>query len=61
MKDIKTHYEKKQPVLVGTIAIETSELISKLLSKENIPHKVLNAKHHEQEAEIIKAAGQSEQ
>tara|TARA_Y100001935_G_C17308960_1_gene514377 strand:- start:1697 stop:4258 length:2562 start_codon:yes stop_codon:yes gene_type:complete len=59
VKDIKAHHEKKQPVLVGTIAIETSELISKLLTKEKIPHKVLNAKFHEKEAEIVKDAGQS--
>ncbi len=57
--DIKSHFEKKQPVLVGTIAIETSELIAKLLTKEKIPHKVLNAKFHEQEADIVKDAGQS--
>ena len=56
--DIKTHFENKQPILVGTIAIETSELISNLLTKDKIPHKVLNAKFHEQEAEIVKDAGQ---
>ena len=56
--DIKLHHENKQPILVGTIAIETSELISKLLTDKKIPHKVLNAKHHEQEAEIVKVAGQ---
>ena len=47
-----------QPVLVGTISIETSELISQLLKKRRIPHNVLNAKHHEQEAEIVAEAGQ---
>ncbi len=47
-----------QPVLVGTISIENSELISHLLKKQNIPHNVLNAKHHEQEAEIVAQAGQ---
>ncbi len=47
-----------QPVLVGTISIENSELISDLLKKHNIPHNVLNAKHHEQEAEIVSQAGQ---
>lgn len=59
VKDIKAHHQKNQPVLVGTIAIETSELISKLLTKEKIPHKVLNAKFHEKEAEIVKNAGHS--
>ena len=58
LKDIKTHYDKQQPVLVGTIAIETSELLSSLLSKEKIPHQVLNAKFHEKEADIVKDAGQ---
>lgn len=55
---IKTLHAKGQPVLVGTIAIETSELISNYLKKEGIPHEVLNAKQHEREAEIIKNAGQ---
>lgn len=50
-------HEKGQPVLVGTISIETSELLSSLLSKRGIKHKVLNAKHHEKEAEIIADAG----
>ena len=58
VNDIKTHHESKQPVLVGTIAIETSELISKLLTQEKIPHQVLNAKFHEKEADIVKDAGQ---
>ena len=53
---VKAH-EKGQPVLVGTIAIETSELLSKMLTKKGIPHKVLNAKFHEQEAEIVADAG----
>ncbi len=48
-----------QPVLVGTISIENSELISQLLKKRNIPHNVLNAKHHEKEAEIVAQAGQA--
>ena len=56
---VKEAYEKKQPVLVGTITIETSELISKMLRREGIPHKVLNAKFHELEAEIVAQAGQS--
>ncbi len=50
-------YEKGQPVLVGTITIETSELLSKLLKKRGIPHNVLNAKFHAQEAEIVAQAG----
>ena len=56
---VKEAYEKKQPVLVGTITIETSDLISKMLRREGIPHKVLNAKFHELEAEIVAQAGQS--
>ena len=56
---VKEAYEKKQPVLVGTNTIETSELISKMLRREGIPHKVLNAKFHELEAEIVAQAGQS--
>ena len=53
---VKAH-EKGQPVLVGTITIETSELLSKMLTKRGIPHKVLNAKFHELEAEIVADAG----
>ena len=53
---VKAH-EKGQPVLVGTITIETSELLSKMLTKKGIPHKVLNAKFHELEAEIVADAG----
>mgnify|MGYP000105047204 FL=1 len=53
---VKAH-EKGQPVLVGTIAIETSELLSKMLNKRGVPHKVLNAKFHELEAEIVADAG----
>src|SRR5699024_10173280 len=55
---IKDRYEKGQPVLVGTVAVETSELISKLLKKAKIKHNVLNAKNHFREAEIIEQAGQ---
>ena len=55
---IKELHKKGQPVLVGTIAIETSELLSSELRKAGIPHEVLNAKQHEREAEIIKLAGQ---
>mgnify|MGYP003973415773 CR=1 FL=1 len=58
VNQIKDLNKKKQPVLVGTIAIETSELISKLLSEKGIKHHVLNAKHHNKEAEIISQAGQ---
>ncbi|MGM0379421.1 MAG: preprotein translocase subunit SecA [Bacillota bacterium] len=57
VEDIKKCYEKGQPVLVGTITIEISEYISKLLKKEGIKHEVLNAKHHEREAEIVAQAG----
>lgn len=55
---VKEANKKGQPVLVGTITIEVSELLSKMLKKEGIPHKVLNAKYHEMEAEIIADAGQ---
>ncbi len=54
---VKERYEKGQPVLIGTIAIETSELISNLLDQAHIPHEVLNAKNHEREAEIISKIG----
>ena len=54
---VKDRYEKGQPVLIGTIAIETSELISNLLKQAHIPHEVLNAKNHEREAEIISKIG----
>ena len=57
IKKIRECYEKGQPVLVGTIAIETSELISKLLDRAHLPHEVLNAKNHEREAEIISKIG----
>lgn len=56
--DIRERHEKGQPILVGTVAVETSELISELLKKEGIPHEVLNAKNHSREAEIIVHAGQ---
>ena len=58
VKEIKERYEKGQPVLVGTIAVETSELISKMLTKIHIPHEVLNAKNNAREAEIIAKAGE---
>jgi preprotein translocase subunit SecA len=58
--DIKERYEKGQPVLVGTIAVETSEYLSELMKRRGIPHNVLNAKEHERESEIIKDAGQQQ-
>ena len=56
---VKERYNEGQPVLIGTIAIETSELISRLLKQAHIPHEVLNAKNHEREAEIISKIGLS--
>src|SRR5207244_306361 len=58
IRDIKERYEKGQPVLVGTIAVETSEYLSELLTRQGITHNVLNAKEHAREAEIIMDAGQ---
>jgi len=58
IREIKELHQKGRPVLVGTISIEKSEILSKLLKKEGIKHHVLNAKHHEKEAEIIAQAGQ---
>ena len=58
VKEIKERHQTGQPVLVGTIAIETSELISDMLKKERIKHEVLNAKNHAREAEIIAKAGE---
>ncbi len=57
VEQVKTCYEKGQPVLVGTVSIEKSELLSKVLKKSGIPHSVLNAKNHEQEAQIVAQAG----
>lgn len=57
VREVKELYEKGQPVLVGTISVETSELVHELLKKERIPHEVLNAKNHAREAEIIAKAG----
>ena len=57
IRQIRECHEKGQPVLVGTISIEKSELLSKLLKREGVPHTVLNAKHHEKEAEIVAQAG----
>ena len=58
IKEIENRHATGQPVLVGTIAIETSELLSKMLTKKKIPHEVLNAKNHAREAEIIAHAGE---
>lgn len=58
VEEVKQRYDLGQPVLVGTVAVETSELISQLLKKKGVPHHVLNAKNHEKEAEIIENAGQ---
>lgn len=57
LEELKKRHEKGQPVLVGTASIEASELVSRLLTKENIKHEVLNAKQHEREARIIAEAG----
>jgi preprotein translocase subunit SecA len=59
VSDVKERHQKGQPVLIGTIAIEKSELLSDILTANNIPHDVLNAKHHQREAEIVEHAGQS--
>jgi preprotein translocase subunit SecA len=56
--EISELYEKGQPVLVGTVTIEKSEMLSKMLKRAGVPHSVLNAKHHQKEAEIISQAGQ---
>ncbi len=58
VREIKECHKRGQPVLVGTISIDVSEKLSNMLKKEKIPHQVLNAKHHEREAEIIAEAGQ---
>ncbi|WP_125760611.1 preprotein translocase subunit SecA [Companilactobacillus hulinensis] len=58
VEDIKRRHAKGQPLLVGTVAVESSEYLSKLLDKEGIPHAVLNAKNHAKEAEIVMNAGQ---
>ncbi|KRL32314.1 preprotein translocase subunit SecA [Companilactobacillus paralimentarius DSM 13238 = JCM 10415] len=58
VEDIKRRHAKGQPILVGTVAVESSEYLSKLLDSEGIPHAVLNAKNHAKEAEIIMNAGQ---
>jgi preprotein translocase subunit SecA len=58
VEDIKERHEKGQPILVGTIAVETSEHLSERLKRKGVPHNVLNAKEHAREAEIIKDAGE---
>ena len=58
VNEIKERHAKGQPVLVGTVAVETSELISSMLKKEHIPHEVLNAKNHARESELITHAGE---
>ncbi|MEF2878281.1 MAG: preprotein translocase subunit SecA [Blautia sp.] len=59
VESVKEAHEKQQPVLVGTITIETSELLSRMLTREGIKHQVLNAKFHEMEAEIVAHAGEA--
>ncbi|MFH1703476.1 MAG: preprotein translocase subunit SecA [Nitrospirota bacterium] len=59
IKEIEELHQKGQPVLVGTVSIENSEVLSHLLKKKGIPHSVLNAKYHEREAEIVAQAGRS--
>jgi preprotein translocase subunit SecA len=58
INEIREHHTKQQPVLVGTVSVEASELLSRMLKREKIPHNVLNAKFHMQEAEIVMRAGQ---
>ena len=58
VKEVKERHDKGQPILIGTIAVETSEIISDLLDKAGIPHNVLNAKQHAKEADIVALAGQ---
>src|SRR5437879_9164841 len=59
INEIREHHTKQQPVLVGTVSVEASELLSRMLKREKIPHNVLNAKYHMQEAEIVARAGQA--
>ncbi|MFL6539471.1 MAG: preprotein translocase subunit SecA, partial [Chthoniobacterales bacterium] len=58
INEIKDRHAKNQPVLVGTVSVEASELLSRMLKREKVPHNVLNAKYHRQEAEIVQRAGQ---
>jgi len=59
IEEIERIHERKQPILVGTVTVEVSEIISRLLKSKRIPHNVLNAKHHQREAEIVVDAGQA--
>src|SRR2546430_12696047 len=59
INEIKERHAKAQPVLVGTVSVEASELLSRMLKREKVPHNVLNAKFHMQEAEIVQRAGQA--
>jgi preprotein translocase subunit SecA len=59
IEEIERIHERKQPLLVGTVSVEVSEIISRLLKRKRIPHSVLNAKHHQNEAEIVVNAGQA--
>jgi len=59
INEVETLHRRGQPVLVGTVSVDVSEILSKLLKARKIPHSVLNAKHHEKEAEIIRRAGQN--
>src|SRR3954467_11996135 len=59
INEIRDRHAKEQPVLVGTVSVEASELLSRMLKREKIPHNVLNAKYHRQEAEIVQRAGQA--
>ena len=59
INEIKERHGKAQPVLVGTVSVEASELLSRMLKREKVPHNVLNAKYHRQEAEIVQRAGQA--
>ena len=58
INEIIDAHHRGQPVLVGTISVETSELLSRMLKRKNIPHNVLNAKQHQKEAEVVARAGQ---
>ncbi|MCK5843753.1 MAG: preprotein translocase subunit SecA [Victivallales bacterium] len=58
IQEVKECHEKGRPVLLGTVSVEVSEILSRMLKRDNIPHNVLNAKNHEREAEIIERAGQ---
>ena len=60
IRDISRCYEKGQPVLVGTVTVDQSEVLSRMLQRLKIPHSVLNAKYHEREAEIVAQAGRTE-